>query len=169
MSPKTLLEELKSARVWVSLDGDRLRVEGSPTPIQLGRVRALEAELCACLREEAAAWERALVEWTANYVLAMARVHDFDEETANRAASMVRSASRVGHYRVTRDAIEIAVDEGAVVRFRKPPAYACPNYEPLPGVKRCVSYHSSGACMRDDEFMCVEFLRVNRARSRLEV
>jgi hypothetical protein len=162
MSPKTLLEELQSARVWVSLDGDRLRVEGSPTPIQLGRVRAAEAELRAHLREESAAWDRAIVEWTANYVLAMARVHDFNENAANRAASLIRSLKRVGHYRVTRDAIEIEVGEGAVVRFKRSPPYACPNYEPLPGVKRCVSYHPSGACTRDDEFMCVEFLRVNR-------
>jgi hypothetical protein len=42
------------------------------------------------------------------------------------------------------------------------PAYACPHYRPLPGSKRCVSYDASGICTRDDEFVCVEWLRVNR-------
>ena len=40
--------------------------------------------------------------------------------------------------------------------------YTCPHYRPLPGSKRCVSYDASGICTRDDEFVCVEWLRVNR-------
>lgn len=40
--------------------------------------------------------------------------------------------------------------------------YGCPKYRPLPGSKRCVSYDDSGICLRDDEFVCVEWLRVNR-------
>jgi len=162
MSPKTLLESLQRTRVWVSIDGDRLRIEGSPTPVQLGCIRSMESEIQTHLREESEAWERSVVEWTAGYVIAMARVYEFDEETATRAAALIRSAGHLRPYRVTREAIEIEVIEGAVMRFKKPPPYACPKYEPLPGVKRCVSYHPSGACMRDDEFMCVEFLRVNR-------
>ena len=42
------------------------------------------------------------------------------------------------------------------------PPYSCPHYRPLPGSKRCVSYDDSGICTRDDEFVCVEWLRVNR-------
>lgn len=40
--------------------------------------------------------------------------------------------------------------------------FTCPHYQPLPGSKRCVSYDDSGICTRDDEFVCVEWLRVNR-------
>jgi hypothetical protein len=40
--------------------------------------------------------------------------------------------------------------------------YSCPHYRPLAGSKRCVSYDASGICTRDDEFVCVEWLRVNR-------
>ena len=41
-------------------------------------------------------------------------------------------------------------------------SYGCPHYQPLTGSKRCVSYDDSGICTRDDEFVCVEWLRVNR-------
>lgn len=41
-------------------------------------------------------------------------------------------------------------------------SYSCPHYRPLPASKRCVSYDASGICTRDDEFVCVEWLRVNR-------
>ena len=40
--------------------------------------------------------------------------------------------------------------------------YRCPHYEPFMGSKRCVSYDDSGICRRADEFVCVEWLRVNR-------
>ncbi len=40
--------------------------------------------------------------------------------------------------------------------------FSCPYYQPIPGAKRCVSYDESGICTRDDEFVCVEWLRVNR-------
>ena len=40
----------------------------------------------------------------------------------------------------------------------------CPKYEPLPGSKKCRHYvdeepHLTGACAREDEFMCVVWLR----------
>lgn len=37
----------------------------------------------------------------------------------------------------------------------------CPAYEPGLGTKRCRHYHPSGACLLPDEFMCVEWLKVN--------
>lgn len=51
-----------------------------------------------------------------------------------------------------------------VLAQAEPPVspYRCPHYQPLLGSKRCVSYDESGICMRDDEFVCVEWLRVNR-------
>jgi hypothetical protein len=37
----------------------------------------------------------------------------------------------------------------------------CPKYEAVPGTKRCRHYHANGACGLPDEFMCVEWLKVN--------
>lgn len=37
----------------------------------------------------------------------------------------------------------------------------CPTYEPLSGGRRCRSYLQNGACAREDQFMCVEWLRAN--------
>ena len=42
--------------------------------------------------------------------------------------------------------------------------FTCPHYEPVPGSKRCRHYLKNGACARPDEFMCVEWLKVNGHR-----
>ena len=39
--------------------------------------------------------------------------------------------------------------------------YRCQHYSPVAGGKRCTHYLEGGACARDDEFMCVEWLRLN--------
>jgi len=39
--------------------------------------------------------------------------------------------------------------------------YTCPDYDPVPGGKRCRSYLDGGACALPTEFMCVEWLRAN--------
>lgn len=39
--------------------------------------------------------------------------------------------------------------------------YSCPHYSTVAGSKRCAHYLDGGACARDDEFMCVEWLRLN--------
>lgn len=39
--------------------------------------------------------------------------------------------------------------------------YTCPHYVPAEGAKRCRSYLGNGACERPDQFMCVEWLKVN--------
>ncbi len=39
--------------------------------------------------------------------------------------------------------------------------FGCPHYEAVPGKKRCRHYLDGGACNRPDEFMCVEWLRLN--------
>src|SRR5262245_40112340 len=40
----------------------------------------------------------------------------------------------------------------------------CPHYDPLPGARRCRHYLPNGACDRPDEFLCVEWLKVNGPR-----
>ncbi len=42
----------------------------------------------------------------------------------------------------------------------RPPGITCEKYTRGEG-KRCVHYASNGACLRDDEFMCVEWLKAN--------
>lgn len=46
-----------------------------------------------------------------------------------------------------------------------PPAadrsFTCAHYDPKPGGKRCRHYLSNGACDRQDELMCVEWLKAN--------
>ena len=37
----------------------------------------------------------------------------------------------------------------------------CPKYEPVPFYKRCVHYLQNGACARPDEFMSIEWLKLN--------
>ena len=39
--------------------------------------------------------------------------------------------------------------------------FSCPHYSPVAGGKRCAHYLEGGACAREDEFMCVEWLRLN--------
>jgi hypothetical protein len=39
--------------------------------------------------------------------------------------------------------------------------YSCPNYSQVAGSKRCAHYLEGGACAREDEFMCIEWLRLN--------
>ena len=53
-------------------------------------------------------------------------------------------------------------------RYRNPPpvskpasSFTCPHYSSAPGEKRCKDYLAGGACARDDEFMCVEWLKAN--------
>jgi hypothetical protein len=41
--------------------------------------------------------------------------------------------------------------------------FDCPKYEPHSGSRRCRHYLANGACSLADEFMCVEWLRANRA------
>lgn len=43
----------------------------------------------------------------------------------------------------------------------KPGGFTCPDYDPLPGSKRCRSYLSNGGCAREDHFMCEEWLKAN--------
>ncbi len=43
----------------------------------------------------------------------------------------------------------------------RPAAFTCPDYDPLPGSKRCRSYLSNGGCAREDHFMCEEWLKAN--------
>ena len=40
--------------------------------------------------------------------------------------------------------------------------FGCPHYEAVPGKKRCRHYLDGGSCARPDEFMCVEWLRLNK-------
>lgn len=44
---------------------------------------------------------------------------------------------------------------------RPVPPITCPHYESIPGSRRCRSYDPSGACLRPDTFMCLEWLKVN--------
>ena len=46
-----------------------------------------------------------------------------------------------------------------------PTAFTCPDYDPLPGSKRCRSYQSNGGCAREDHFMCEEWLKANKQAS----
>ena len=58
---------------------------------------------------------------------------------------------------------------GLADRFARPgepepgaaPEITCPRYDPVPGTKRCKHYLKGGACSLPDEFMCVEWLKVN--------
>ena len=57
---------------------------------------------------------------------------------------------------------------GLTDRYRNPSGesksasnFSCPHYSPAPGEKRCKDYLAGGACARDDEFMCVEWLKAN--------
>ena len=45
----------------------------------------------------------------------------------------------------------------------RPAGITCPHYEALPGRKHCRFYLTNGGCTRPDEFMCVEWLKVNDA------
>ena len=40
--------------------------------------------------------------------------------------------------------------------------FGCLHYEAVPGKKRCRHYMEGGSCDRPDEFMCVEWLRLNK-------
>ncbi len=40
-------------------------------------------------------------------------------------------------------------------------SFDCPTYEPVAGGRRCRAYLSNGGCARDDQLMCVEWLRAN--------
>lgn len=162
MSPETLLEELARAGVWISLHEDRLRVEGTCAPMHLARIHAREDELRDLLRRQEVEWVEAEKTSYAEYVAAMARYHGYDEAAVEQARRILLGVPRVRHFQVGPESTEIEVADGVVIRLRKPPAYACPHYEPLPGVKRCKSY-DDGMCKRDDEFVCVEWLRVNHA------
>ncbi len=44
--------------------------------------------------------------------------------------------------------------------------FTCPDYDPLPGSKRCRSYLSNGGCAREDHFMCEEWLKANGQAAR---
>lgn len=39
----------------------------------------------------------------------------------------------------------------------------CPHFRAIPGSKRCADYIPNGSCSRPDEFMCVEWLKLNPA------
>ena len=43
----------------------------------------------------------------------------------------------------------------------KPAGFTCPDYDPLPGSKRCRSYLGNGGCAREDHFMCEEWMKAN--------
>lgn len=42
--------------------------------------------------------------------------------------------------------------------------FTCPHYAPVPGSKRCQSYHDGGTCARPDFFLCTEWEKRNRQR-----
>lgn len=60
-----------------------------------------------------------------------------------------------------------------VDRYAKPPTgaspegFTCQHYQAVPDGKRCVHYIDNGACAREDEFMCIEWLKVNHPESPL--
>ena len=39
--------------------------------------------------------------------------------------------------------------------------FTCPDYDALPGSKRCRSYLGNGGCAREDHFMCEEWMKAN--------
>ncbi len=47
----------------------------------------------------------------------------------------------------------------------RPPGITCEKYSPGAEGKRCAHYLPNGACTREDEFMCVEWLKRNPAPS----
>ena len=49
----------------------------------------------------------------------------------------------------------------------RPEGFTCPHYLAVPDGKRCVHYIDNGACAREDEFMCVEWLKINHPESPL--
>jgi hypothetical protein len=48
-----------------------------------------------------------------------------------------------------------------------PTDFTCAHYQPVPDGKRCAHYLDNGACDREDELMCVEWLKVNHPESPL--
>ncbi len=38
---------------------------------------------------------------------------------------------------------------------------SCPHYQPKPDSRRCQNYLDNGACAREDEFMCIQWLKAN--------
>ena len=47
------------------------------------------------------------------------------------------------------------------------PEITCLSYGPKPGLRRCRHYLKGGACELPDEFMCVEWLKVNGHAARV--
>ena len=44
----------------------------------------------------------------------------------------------------------------------------CPHFNAIAGTKRCEDYITNGSCRRPDQFMCVEWLKVNSAPAPVE-
>ena len=56
----------------------------------------------------------------------------------------------------------MATTDSNTTQGERDTGFGCPHYEAVPGKKRCRHYLDGGSCARPDEFMCVEWLRLNK-------
>ena len=56
----------------------------------------------------------------------------------------------------------MATSDNHKTRSAQEDGFGCPHYDALTGKKRCRHYLDGGSCARPDEFMCVEWLRLNK-------
>lgn len=124
MNARSLLAELRDARVSIAADGGDLIVRaprGAITPAVRARLIAAKPELLAALRAERtnddAAYAVRELASTRAYVAAMARANGFDEATIARALEWL--ALRRGAFRVTSERIEIVLAGEVKAIFRR--------------------------------------------------
>jgi len=56
----------------------------------------------------------------------------------------------------------MATTDSNTTQGERDTGFGCPHYEAVAGKKRCRHYLDGGSCARPDEFMCVEWLRLNK-------
>lgn len=106
-------------------------------------------------------WQKAADASLAASVEARARAEGFDDEAVALLVAWLPRRAPDGPLLITGSRIELQLHGEVQLVIRR---FICPDYEPLPGSRRCRSFIAGGGCSRPDHPVCVEWQRANANR-----
>jgi hypothetical protein len=107
------------------------------------------------------AWQKAADASLAAYVEARARAAGFDEQPVALVLAWLPRRVPDSPFLITDRRIELQLHGEVQLVIRR---FICPDYEPLPGSRRCRSFIPGGGCSRPEHPVCVEWQRANANR-----
>ena len=111
--------------------------------------------------DDSLSWDRRAAESLSAYVAARARAAGWDEDAVSLLLAWLPRRAPDTPFCITDSRAELELHGEVHLVIRR---FICPDYEPLPGSRRCRSFIAGGGCSRPEHPVCIEWQRANANR-----